>query len=155
MADVESGNMKKSASLQDVLGSKNNLKTDSVFRWAKTSARILFRFLSLNCFCARATAKRFANWKKKRIVGSLSLSLWTRARKIPNDVLLSRFYSLFPTRVQLFSRARVWFFFPMSRRVVLDFSRASEGTNLHDVISRNACCLRRERHPNWHFFLTW
>ena len=32
MADVESGNMKKSASLQDVLGSKSNLKTDSVFR---------------------------------------------------------------------------------------------------------------------------
>lgn len=32
MADVESGNMKKSASLQDVLGSKNNLKTNSVFR---------------------------------------------------------------------------------------------------------------------------
>ena len=34
MDDVEKGNtnMKKSSSLQDVLGSKNNLKADSVFR---------------------------------------------------------------------------------------------------------------------------
>ena len=34
MEDVEKGNtnMKKSSSLQDVLGSKNNLKADSVFR---------------------------------------------------------------------------------------------------------------------------
>ena len=34
MDDVEKGNtnMKKSSSLQDVLGSKNNMKADSVFR---------------------------------------------------------------------------------------------------------------------------
>ena len=34
MEDVEKGNtnMKKSTSLQDVLGSKNTLKADSVFR---------------------------------------------------------------------------------------------------------------------------
>jgi hypothetical protein len=46
MEDVEKGNtnMKKSSSLQDVLGSKNNLKADSVFRCVVFCFRFFFSF---------------------------------------------------------------------------------------------------------------
>jgi hypothetical protein len=46
MEDVEKGNtnMKKSSSLQDVLGSKNNLKADSVFRCVVFCFRFFFVF---------------------------------------------------------------------------------------------------------------
>ena len=46
MDDVEKGNtnMKKSSSLQDVLGSKNNLKADSVFRCVVFCFRFFFVF---------------------------------------------------------------------------------------------------------------
>ena len=46
MDDVEKGNtnMKKSSSLQDVLGSKNTLKADSVFRCVVFCFRFFFSF---------------------------------------------------------------------------------------------------------------